>query len=117
MYDIKLFAERAGLGLIEFDPETGMFLAVNNSFCNLVGYNEDKLLHEVYTNFLYPDDISSTEQYLLERKNKKIKDSSYINRYVHGKTGEMVTILWLSDGAIYSTDEIFNTALLTFQRY
>ncbi len=85
----SIFYESA-LGMVICTLE-GKFVQVNNSFCNLVGYNADELLSMDFQNITYPDDIQLDLSMALDLINGKAESYRLQKRYIH-KSGNIVWI-------------------------
>ncbi len=71
----------------------GKFIKVNPSFCELLEYSEEELTSRPFTDFLHPDDQSTTvKEYKATISNKR-KAKGFVNRYLT-KSGETKWISW-----------------------
>src|SRR5690606_18195225 len=78
----------------------GKFIKVNPSLCELLEYTEEELTSRPFTDFLHPEDRSTTvKEYKATISNKR-KAKGFVNRYLT-KSGETKWISWDSS-AIHS---------------
>ncbi len=70
----------------------GFFEVVNQSFENVLGYNEHELLNTSFFDFLHPEDIETTKKEL-ENLKKGNRTISFINRYLK-KDGNYLLLDW-----------------------
>jgi len=83
----------------------GYFKKVNPAFARLLGYDEDELLSQPFTNFVHPDDQQNTKARLKDISSGQVI-FSFENRY-RTKSNEWKWISW-------STSEFLNDAGLVF---
>ncbi|WP_445752883.1 PAS domain S-box protein [Polaribacter sp.] len=84
----------------------GKFLKINKAGCEIIGYQEDEILHYNYEKFIHPEDknISNSD---LENLNKGNNTINFQNRFIK-KNGEIVWLSWtsnvnLEEGLIYAS--------------
>lgn len=89
-----------GMALISIE---GKWLKVNQSLCNMVGYNEEELLKTDFQSITHPDDLQRDLGYVAKMLNKEIEAYEMEKRYFH-KDGHIiwillnVALLWATDG-------------------
>jgi PAS domain S-box-containing protein len=49
--------ELGAVGKVHVDPETGQFLLVNDTFCQMIGYSREELLGLAFADITHPDDL------------------------------------------------------------
>ena len=67
----------------------GRFLRVNSAFCHMLGYTESELLSMTFGEVTYPDDLSSSNEWVRNLLSGKSTDMDLEKRYLH-KTGNVV---------------------------
>ena len=84
----------------------GTFLKINKAGCEILGHQEDEILHYNYEKFIHPEDknISNSDLKNLNNGNKTL---NFQNRYIK-KNGEIVWLSWtsninLEEGLIYAS--------------
>lgn len=80
--EMNILFELAGTGKAVVDPETGDYLKVNQTFCEMLGYTQEELLRMKVLDVTHPDDHEMQKQFLkktIEERNEKL---SIIKRYV-----------------------------------
>lgn len=83
--------ETAAHGMVLIAPD-GRFLKVNKSFCDIVGYDEEELLHRTYMEITFPEDLARDYEYVRGLKKKDIFSFQAEKRYIH-KKGHLVWVL------------------------
>jgi PAS domain S-box-containing protein len=73
----------------------GKFVKVNPAFCELLGYTEHELTSQPFTDFVYIDDLASTQKEIKENVEGKPYVSNFVNRYI-AKDGRLIWISWKS---------------------
>ena len=73
----------------------GKFVKVNPAFCELLGYTEHELTSQPFTDFVYIDDLASTQNEIKENIEGKPYVTNFINRYI-AKDGRLIWISWKS---------------------
>lgn len=87
----KIF-ESSGIGIATLAPD-GQFTKVNDSFCDILGYTEPKLIGMNFRNITHPGDIEKSNELTKELlKNEMIEGRTIEKRYLH-KSGETVWAL------------------------
>ncbi|UZR98202.1 ATP-binding protein [Chondrinema litorale] len=81
-----------GLDLLCITDQEGRFIKVNKAWEDKLGYNVDELKGNYYINYVYPEDISSTKETIVEVKNGK-NIFNFINRF-RAKDGSFRYIEW-----------------------
>jgi diguanylate cyclase (GGDEF)-like protein/PAS domain S-box-containing protein len=64
-------------------------IAVNDSFCRMVGFTRDELMGHDSKQFTYPDDIGITEETLTRLSSEQIDQVRYVKRYLR-KDGRII---------------------------
>jgi PAS domain S-box-containing protein len=80
--------EHAAAGITQVDLRGNLTL-VNQTFCQLVGYSEDELLHMRFQDFTHPDDVHPDEA-LLEQVLQGQRDRYSIEKRYMRKDGQLV---------------------------
>jgi diguanylate cyclase (GGDEF)-like protein/PAS domain S-box-containing protein len=70
----------------------GYFKCVNSSFERIIGWTKEELLSQHFTNFIHPDDVTSSMKEM-EKLNDKIPTLSFTNRY-RCKNGQYKSLSW-----------------------
>ncbi len=101
----RLFDENLDFKCIAND--VGYLEIVNKTFMNVLGYTEEELLSNPFTNFVHPDDVQATKD-IDEKLKNGIPAVSFINRYMK-KNGSHVFLDWMAN---YNeqTNKIYATA-------
>jgi len=63
------------------DLNSSIFLKVNSSFTEILGYSEKELLEIPYLDFVHPDDIDNTRNVLEQKLQSGVKVYNFENRY------------------------------------
>lgn len=92
--ELSLFFESAPEILAVASPH-GNFVKVNPAFCNLLGYNEEELTNQPFTDFLHPSDLQGTIAEFNETVTGERHANNFINRY-KTKDGHYKWISWFS---------------------
>jgi len=71
----------------------GMFLAINQSWIDLLGYTEEELLTTPYIEFIHPDDRIATTEKADGLEKNYLNVHEFENRYIT-KSGDVVNLLW-----------------------
>jgi PAS domain S-box-containing protein len=77
------------------DINTATFLQVNPAATDILGYSEEELLSQPFTNFIHPDDLEATHRVIEEQLLKGQNLVSFENRYFR-KDGEIRWLQWNS---------------------
>ena len=72
-----------------FSSSEGLFLEVNDSFCQMSGRNRDELIGRDSKHFTYPEDIGISEDVYRRIKSGEIDEDCYGKRFLH-KNGRIV---------------------------
>ncbi|MGB7651925.1 MAG: EAL domain-containing protein [Acidimicrobiales bacterium] len=64
-------------------------IAVNDSFCRLVGFSREELMGHDSKQFTYPDDVGITEETLVRLSSEQVDQVRYIKRYLR-KDGRII---------------------------
>ena len=64
-------------------------IAVNDSFCRMVGFTRDELMGHDSKQFTYPDDVGITEETLTRLSSEQIDQVRYVKRYLR-KDGRII---------------------------
>lgn len=73
----------------------GHFVKVNPAFCKLLGYTEEEITSQPFTNFVHPEDLKQTVEEYRETITGKRKANNFTNRYLT-KSGQYRWIEWSS---------------------
>lgn len=73
----------------------GRFVKVNPVFCKLLGYTEQEITSQSFSNFIHPDDLNDTIQEYKETITSNRKANNFTNRYLT-KSGQYRWIEWSS---------------------
>ena len=85
----KTIFEQAAVGIVSADTKTGKLLAVNNQFCNMLGYTKEELLLLDFKDITHPEDINTSISILEKIKTGVFEDISIEKRYLT-KKGDVV---------------------------
>jgi diguanylate cyclase (GGDEF)-like protein/PAS domain S-box-containing protein len=66
-------------------------IAVNDAFCQMIGWPREKLLHSDSTPFTYPEDIGISETTHHRLTRDEMKQARYVKRYLH-RDGRIVVV-------------------------
>ncbi len=77
------------------DINTATFVQVNPAATEILGYSEEELLSQPFTNFVHPDDLEATGRVIEEQLKRGQKLVSFENRYFC-KDGEIRWLEWNS---------------------
>ena len=64
-------------------------IAVNDSFCRLVGFSREELMGHDSKQFTYPDDVGITEDTLVRLSSEQVDQVRYVKRYLR-KDGRII---------------------------
>jgi diguanylate cyclase (GGDEF)-like protein/PAS domain S-box-containing protein len=64
-------------------------IAVNDSFCRLVGFSREELMGRDSKQFTYPDDVGITEDTLVRLSSEQVDQVRYVKRYLR-KDGRII---------------------------
>ena len=64
-------------------------IAVNDSFCRLVGFSREELMGHDSKQFTYPDDVGITEETLVRLSSEQVDQVRYVKRYLR-KDGRII---------------------------
>lgn len=111
MYDreveFKIIFDQAPLGIAKVNGETGDFIAVNDEFCRIVGYDQEEMINFNFQKITHPDDLEANVDCLHKLQDDTLKEFTLEKRYFH-KSGRTVWVnlivskMWNSDGTIKS---------------
>ncbi|MBF0593276.1 MAG: PAS domain S-box protein [Nitrospirae bacterium] len=102
-YKFRAIFEQAPLGFAIVAAQTGRFIQVNQTYCNIVGYSEDEMLSLTFQEITYPDDIQSGLDNLKRMIGGKIPIFNTEKRYIT-KDARVVWVnlkcspLWIDEG-------------------
>jgi len=82
--------EQAAVGIAHVSPE-GRFLRINQKFCDIVGYPEDKVLDLTFQDITHPDDLDADLEYVRQVLAREIENYSMDKRY-YRKDGSIVWV-------------------------
>ncbi len=77
------------------DINTATFLQVNPAATEILGYSQEELLSQPFTNFVHPDDLEATQRVIEEQLKQGKKLVSFENRYFR-KNGGICWLHWNS---------------------
>jgi len=77
----KLF-EQAGVGVVQVDVSSGMFINVNKKFADMLGYTIDEVLRLTFKDITYQADLIISKQAQDQLLKKQINEFSVEKRYV-----------------------------------
>lgn len=80
--------DNAEVGIAQIDT-TGRFLAVNPTFCDLLGYSKEELLKRTFKDITHPEDLDVNLIHLHQLLNGELKTYFTDKRYIH-KNGDIV---------------------------
>lgn len=83
----------------------GYFKKINPAFTRLLGYSEEEILSQPFTNLVHPDDLKNTINELKDATSGQVS-YSFENRY-RTKSGDWKWISWSSSEALDSTGLVF----------
>lgn len=84
--------ESSGIGMAILRPD-GQFSKINNSFCEMMGYQENDVIGMNFRNITHPGDLDKSLEVVKELMNdSKIENKSVEKRYLH-KKGEVIWAL------------------------
>ncbi|MGB8179994.1 MAG: EAL domain-containing protein [Acidimicrobiales bacterium] len=72
-----------------FSDLSDQVIAVNDSFCRMVGYTRDELMGRDSKQFTYPEDVGITEETLVRLSTEQIDQVRYVKRYLR-KDGRII---------------------------
>jgi len=81
--------QAVGMALISLE---GKLLKVNPSFCQILGFPENEILHVNFTRFLHSDDLMNYQYYLTQLLDNSIKTYQCEQRLVN-QNGEIVWVI------------------------
>lgn len=76
---------------MSFADADDLILAVNDAFCEMVGFSREELIGKDSTPFTYPDDIGVTESTLQRVINGEADHVRYVKRYLR-KDGQVIDV-------------------------
>jgi diguanylate cyclase (GGDEF)-like protein/PAS domain S-box-containing protein len=72
-----------------FSDLSDQVIAVNDSFCRMVGFSRDELMGHDSKQFTYPEDVGITEETLVRLSTEQIDQVRYVKRYLR-KDGRII---------------------------
>jgi PAS domain S-box-containing protein len=87
--EFKTIFEQAPVGIARVEMNSGNFLAVNDEFCRIVGYDKKELNKINFQKITHPDDLEQYSIYLEKLKDGSVDEFTLEKRYLH-KTGRTV---------------------------
>jgi diguanylate cyclase (GGDEF)-like protein/PAS domain S-box-containing protein len=72
-----------------FSDLSDQVIAVNDSFCRMVGFSRDELMGHDSKQFTYPEDVGITEETLVRLSSEQIDQVRYVKRYLR-KDGRII---------------------------
>jgi diguanylate cyclase (GGDEF)-like protein/PAS domain S-box-containing protein len=72
-----------------FSDLSDQVIAVNDSFCRMVGYTREELMGHDSKQFTYPEDVGITEETLVRLSTEQIDQVRYVKRYLR-KDGRVI---------------------------
>jgi len=89
--DMEHVFERAAVGMAILD-EHGHWVRVNQSFCDLLGYQKEELLALDYQQVTHPEDREESRRHFLQVLSGDIFSYQYEKRYLH-RSGRVIWVL------------------------
>jgi len=86
--DLSIIYNNANDGIARID-EKARFLAINNRFCQILGYEEKELLNKDFRDFTHKDDIAICELAVADVMSRKKKSNELFKRFIH-KNGSII---------------------------
>ncbi|MBV9492078.1 MAG: PAS domain S-box protein, partial [Verrucomicrobia bacterium] len=83
--------ERASVGMMEGDPQTGRFLRVNEAFCQITGYSAQELQARCFAEITHPEDREADWQAYQRAVRGETRDYRTEKRYIR-KDGSVVWV-------------------------
>jgi PAS domain S-box-containing protein len=91
--------ENAAIGVCLLSTE-GMFVNVNSTFCNMLGYSRDEIMQMPFNQITFSADRQIGTSFLQELNKRELNSVNFEKRYVH-KLGYIVWVN-ISTGLVYS---------------
>jgi diguanylate cyclase (GGDEF)-like protein/PAS domain S-box-containing protein len=66
-------------------------IAVNDSFCQMIGFTRDEILNRDSTSFTHPGDLGISKNSHIDVTSKQVEQSRYVKRYVR-KDGRVIVV-------------------------
>lgn len=104
--EFKLLFESAPEILAVASPN-GQFVKVNPTFTEVLGYSEEELTSQPFSNFIHPEDLKETKEEFSETITGKRHADNFINRYIT-KNGDIVWISWYSSDVFGEDEFVFS---------
>jgi PAS domain S-box-containing protein len=95
----RVVYERAPVGIVLVESESGRFLRVNQKFCEIVGRSEEQLLELRFQDITHPDDLAKGKE-LFERFRRQDAESCEIEKRYMRPDG---TIVWVNINVVMLT--------------
>jgi diguanylate cyclase (GGDEF)-like protein/PAS domain S-box-containing protein len=87
----RVIFEQAAVGVAQIDSKTGMFVQINNKYCDIVGYTEEEMLVINFQDITHPDDLQADLNNMERLLKREIREFSMVKRYIH-KEGSIVWV-------------------------
>ncbi|RED95642.1 PAS domain S-box protein [Marinoscillum furvescens] len=81
--------EQAAIGVAHVNVMTGHYLAVNQRFCEMLGYNEEEMMSLSFSQITHRDDLEESINNLMDLRNGDILEFSLEKRFIR-KNGTQV---------------------------
>jgi two-component system, NarL family, sensor histidine kinase UhpB len=83
--------ELAGAGMAVVETMTGLFVQVNDAFCQLLGYTGEELTRTTVLAVTHPADLEETQRQFTALIAGAVRDHAFRKRYIH-KSGRTVWV-------------------------
>lgn len=81
--------EQAAIGVAHVNVMTGHYLAVNQRFCEMLGYSEDEMMELTFSQITHRDDLEESVTNLMSLRNGAIMEFSLEKRFIR-KNGKQL---------------------------
>lgn len=75
--------EQAAVGINQAEIKSGLFIRVNQCFCELLGYSEDELYQKTFEQVTHPEDLIRCRPLMQQLHRGEIESVSLEKRYLH----------------------------------
>jgi PAS domain S-box-containing protein len=79
----------SGIGILQIDPSTGIFLRANREFCDWLGYSESELVEMKLEEIVHPDDLEDKSTDIGRLRGGEVDEHSIETRLIR-KDGRVV---------------------------
>jgi len=84
--------EQVAVGVAEIESDSGSFLRVNRKYCDIVGYSQEEMMRQSFSELTHPDDLAADQANLQALREGKVREFT-VEKRCRRKDG---SIVWVS---------------------